>query len=78
MNFFWSLWYDKVMIFFVVCLKEFVEFVNVKDKEVNILFEKCFKFLYKLVICIYYLFLFDLNFFIFKEIIIKVKVLNFV
>lgn len=66
------------MTFFVACLKEFAEFANAKDKEANIPPEKCFKLPYKLAIRTHYLPSFDSNSSIFKEIIIKAKVLNFV
>lgn len=47
-NVFWSTRYDKAMILFLTCLKEFAEFANLKDKENNIPPEKCFKLPYKI------------------------------
>lgn len=47
-NLFWSSRYDKAMIFFLVCLQEFAEFANARDRAANIPPEKCFKLPYKI------------------------------
>ncbi|GKC21846.1 beclin-1-like protein [Tanacetum coccineum] len=49
-NLFWSARYDKAMMLFLECLKDFAEFANSKDKENNIPQEKCFKLPYKIEI----------------------------
>ncbi|KAL1561919.1 Vacuolar protein sorting-associated protein atg6 [Salvia divinorum] len=47
-NIFWSSRYDDAMVLFITCLKEFAAFANSKDKENNVLPEKCFKLPYKI------------------------------
>lgn len=46
-NLFWSTRYDKAMTLFLVCLKEFAEFINSMDQQNGIPSEKCFKLPYK-------------------------------
>lgn len=47
-NLFWSTRYDKAMTFFLICLKEFGDYANAKDRASNIPLDKCFKFPYKI------------------------------
>ena len=46
-NLFWSTRYDKAMVLFLDCLKEFAEFARVKDKAAGVPPDKCFKLPYK-------------------------------
>lgn len=48
-NLFWSTRYDKAMTLYLMCLKDFADFANSKDKENNIPPEKCLKLPFKQV-----------------------------
>ncbi|THU59520.1 hypothetical protein C4D60_Mb07t02970 [Musa balbisiana] len=47
-NLFWSSRFDKATTLFLICLKEFAEFANLKDQENNTPPEKCFRLPYKI------------------------------
>lgn len=46
-NLFWSTRYDKAMVLFLACLKEFADFANARDRSLDVPADKAFTLPYK-------------------------------